>query len=76
MLIKIVAIIIYLYSILYNPSEDKFEKYLHILYHQKLLLFREWAIPTCYLRFDFVFRYECYHFFTYNYQRSFKLTKL
>ena len=28
MLIKIVAIIIYLYSILYNPSEDKFEKYL------------------------------------------------
>ena len=25
---KIVAIIIYLYSILYNPSEEKFEKYL------------------------------------------------
>ena len=72
----------------YKISEEKFEKYLqtyknqqknffrHISYHQKRLLLRKMAIPIRYLLFDFVFMYELYYRFTYNYERQIKFIKL
>ena len=75
------------YITCYKISKEKFEKYLqtyknqqkifrHISYHQKPLLLRELTIPICYLLFRFVFIYELYYCFTYNYEKQIKFFKI